>query len=226
MALTVAICHSRAGLALIAAIALFLPWIPVVVVAERLPESGTVLVHESQAAHPLGALPEVEMRHDDSRGAAVLGRERLAVVVERHEGLPIHDVGDGDVRGVAAVRESRDEPRLGIELDVLEKDVEADATPFRVELRPRRYARDVDDEVLRRELLELVPAPLHRLFDQSLDAKGPLLEVRLRRRPGGQHRKVGDEVLSRRDAVFPGARRRGTPNKASSDEPLPHEAKA
>src|SRR5439155_9543825 len=87
MALTVAICHSSAGFALIAAIALFLPRVAMIVVTERLPESGAVLGHQSQAAHPFRALPEIQVWHDESRRATVVRRKGFAVVVVRHEGL-------------------------------------------------------------------------------------------------------------------------------------------
>src|SRR5688572_26704256 len=61
--------------------------VAVVVVAERFPETGLVLVHESKAPHPLRALPEVEVRHEEAGGPAVLRIERFAVVAERDPSL-------------------------------------------------------------------------------------------------------------------------------------------
>jgi hypothetical protein len=52
-------------------------WVTVVVVAVRLPEAGLVARGEPQAAHPLGALPEVVVIDERARRATVLGRERL-----------------------------------------------------------------------------------------------------------------------------------------------------
>src|SRR4051812_9552913 len=73
--------HPPGGVPSVAPVALLAPRVAVVVVAERLPEAGLVLRHEDEAAHPLGALPEVQMRDEQARGAAVLRLERLAVVL-------------------------------------------------------------------------------------------------------------------------------------------------
>src|SRR5579864_1606992 len=62
---------------------LFLPWIAVHVVAVALPETGLIVIQKFDACYPLRALPGVELRHDQSRGTAVLGGNRLAVVQER-----------------------------------------------------------------------------------------------------------------------------------------------
>src|SRR3712207_5302730 len=71
---------------LVAPVALLAPGVPVVVVAQRLPEAGDVVGGELQAPHPLGALPEVQVRAEQARRAAVLGLE----------GRPL--VGEGDPR--------------------------------------------------------------------------------------------------------------------------------
>ena len=63
----------------VALITLLKPGIPAVVVAERLPEARLVLLREVQPAHPLRALPEVEVRDEQAGGAAVLGLEVVAV---------------------------------------------------------------------------------------------------------------------------------------------------
>jgi hypothetical protein len=55
--------------------------------AVGLPETWLVAVEQFQAPHPLRALPEVQVRHEQASRAAVLGFERLAVVAERHPGL-------------------------------------------------------------------------------------------------------------------------------------------
>ena len=54
-------------------------------VAVALPEAGLILGDELEAAHPLGALPEVEMRHDQPQRPAVLRRDVLAVAREREQ---------------------------------------------------------------------------------------------------------------------------------------------
>src|SRR5438270_4288714 len=201
MAFTVAICHSRVRFTLVPAVPLFLPRIAVVVVTERFPESGLVTLDQAKPADPLRALPEIKMRYDKPRGTAVLGRERLAVVLIGNESLSVDDVGQREIRGVAAVRERDDESRPAVELHVLEEHVRGDAAPARVELRPLGHAADVLHELLRRELSELVPGPLRRLLHQTLDAERPGAYVGARRRARGEDRKVLDEVLARRDAI-------------------------
>src|SRR5881397_2313082 len=133
IAFTVAICHSSGRLTSVVGVALFLPGIAADVVAERLPEAGRVLVHETQAADPFRALPEIKVRDDESRRTAVLGRERLAVVLVRDERLPVEGVRQEQVRGVPAVARSDERDRARVELDVLEERVHGDAAPARVE---------------------------------------------------------------------------------------------
>ena len=89
----------------VARVPLLEPWVAVVVVAVALPEARLVVVAQLQPAHPLRALPEVEVRHEQPRRAAVLGLERLAVVAVRDPGLAARDVLQREVRRVAAVAE-------------------------------------------------------------------------------------------------------------------------
>src|SRR5262245_34043407 len=64
----------------VAPVTLLTPGIAVVVVAERLPEAGLVGLGDLELGHPLRALPEVQVRDEQPRRAAVLGLERRAVV--------------------------------------------------------------------------------------------------------------------------------------------------
>src|SRR6266542_5953890 len=52
--------------ALLPAVALFLPGVAAHMVAILLPEAGAVAGHEFEAAHPLGAFPEVEVRDEEA----------------------------------------------------------------------------------------------------------------------------------------------------------------
>src|SRR5688500_16695579 len=83
-AVTVASCQFSAAKGLpppsVAAVAFFEPRVAAVVVAEGLPEPGLVALDESNTADPFGALPEVQVRHHEPCRAAVLRRERVAVV--------------------------------------------------------------------------------------------------------------------------------------------------
>src|SRR5256886_14570168 len=86
----------------VSAVPLFLPGVAVDVVAERLPEARLVSLRHPKAPDPLGALPEIEVRHDQPRRPAVDRLERLVVELVGHEGLPIDHLIDGQVCGVRA----------------------------------------------------------------------------------------------------------------------------
>ena len=143
-------------------------------VAVRLPEAGLVGGGQPQAAHPLGALPEVQVRDEQPGGAAVLGVERLAVVGVRDPGLAAGEVLEREVGRVAAVAE-RDRV-LGLGLDALEQRVDRDALPGRVQLRPARDAVDVDGDRLARQRAQLVPGPAVQLVDLADDREVPVGE--------------------------------------------------
>src|SRR4029077_6220564 len=87
---------------LIAPVPLLAPWIAVHVVSIRLPEAGLVVLDEAQPAHPFGALPEVEVGHQQAGRPPMLGMQRLAVELERDPGLAPGDVLERQVGGVAA----------------------------------------------------------------------------------------------------------------------------
>src|SRR5262249_61719024 len=78
---------------LVAGIALLVPGVAVVVVAERLPEAGLVLFQQPQAPNPLRALPEVEVRHDQAGRPPVLRLERLVGIAGGDERPAGPDLG-------------------------------------------------------------------------------------------------------------------------------------
>src|ERR687886_335688 len=57
---------------LVPPVSLLVPRVTAVVVAQRLPEPLFLFAKEPQAAHPFGALPEVQVWYEQPRGAAVL----------------------------------------------------------------------------------------------------------------------------------------------------------
>jgi len=73
------------------------------VVAVALPESGFVVVEETQARDPLRALPEVEVGDEKAGGSAVFEGEGLAVDFPRDPRVPVGHIGQREVRGVAGV---------------------------------------------------------------------------------------------------------------------------
>src|SRR5262245_14773444 len=108
MSVTVASCHGPtrgtasgpSTVMSVALVALFEPRVASVVVPAYLPETGFVVIEQRDARHELGALPEVQMRHQQPRWSAVVGRQRRAVGLERNPRLAASDVGERQVRGV------------------------------------------------------------------------------------------------------------------------------
>src|SRR5260370_8247038 len=115
-------------------VALFPPWVSAYVVAVRFPQPRLLLVLEGDAAHPLRALPEIEVWHEQAQRAAMLGMQRLAVVFEYHPRLMAGQVVEGEVRRVAPVRVDGGE--LGSCLDAFEQRVDPHAGPRGFELGP------------------------------------------------------------------------------------------
>src|ERR1035441_845961 len=75
------------------AVALLAPGIAVHVVAVLLPEAGAVAIHDFDARQPFGAFPCIEPRHDQTRRTAMLGRNRLAIVMKGHQRVLGQKVG-------------------------------------------------------------------------------------------------------------------------------------
>src|SRR3954454_2903537 len=109
----------------VAAVALLFPRVAVVVVAVVLPETRLVLGAQLEAAHPLGALPEIKVRDEQPGRATVLRVERLAPVFIGDPRLAAGQICKRQIGCVAAVTER--EYVLGARLDVLEQRIERDA---------------------------------------------------------------------------------------------------
>src|SRR6187455_1081930 len=86
--------HALHGAGFLVRVALFLPGIGVQVVAVDLPESGRVHLDELEAADPLRALPEVEVRHHQAAGASMFGSQRRPVVLDGKEHVVGAQVGE------------------------------------------------------------------------------------------------------------------------------------
>src|SRR5687767_15137615 len=84
--------RSCTATALVSPVALLAPGVAVVVVTQGLPEAGDVVGGELQPPHPLRALPEVQVRHEQARRSSVLGLEWGAVVCVGHPRLASRDV--------------------------------------------------------------------------------------------------------------------------------------
>ena len=76
-----------------------------IVVAQRLPEARLILLDQAQAPYPLGALPEVEVRHQQACRAAVLRLQGLAFIGVDDPGLPSSHLVQRQVGGIAPIAE-------------------------------------------------------------------------------------------------------------------------
>jgi hypothetical protein len=74
-----------------------------IVIPKRLPKTRFILVEQSETANPLGALPKVEVRDQQSRRAAVLGSERLSVIGMDYPRLPARYVFHRKIRSVTTI---------------------------------------------------------------------------------------------------------------------------
>ena len=93
---------ARSGGASIPLIPLFAPWVAVVVIAELLPEAGGVLQHQVDAANPLGRLPEVQVRDQQSGRPAVLRGKFIASVLVGDPGFAVEQILQRQVGAVPA----------------------------------------------------------------------------------------------------------------------------
>src|SRR5438132_938066 len=88
---------SRAAQLIIAA----RPRIAAHVITDLFPETGLVFGEKAHALDPLRGFPRIELRNDQTHRAAVLGRNRRAVMQESEERILIQEVFDGNVGGPA-----------------------------------------------------------------------------------------------------------------------------
>src|SRR5262245_8045365 len=135
------------GAASVAVIALLTPGVSVDVVAEGLPEARLIVLHEAQPADPLSRLPEVEVRDQETRRAAVLRRQRLAIEPGRYQALAIKQVLERQVGRVPAVAVRHEVGRWRlVEAYRRKQVVDRDPLPDGPELAPLGHAVDVDRE--------------------------------------------------------------------------------
>src|SRR6478735_5162426 len=85
----------------VAPVPLLAPRVAQVVVAVALPEPAFVVIEQGDPADPLRGLPEVEMRHQESDGSAVLDRQRSVFVGPHEPGQVSAEVVERHVRRVA-----------------------------------------------------------------------------------------------------------------------------
>src|SRR3954471_583316 len=90
---------SRSSVLRIGIEALLAERIAIHVVSVALPESWDVVVEELKPADPLHRLPRIKMRHDQPQRVAMVGAERLTIMVRGQQHVIAVEVGQRHVRG-------------------------------------------------------------------------------------------------------------------------------
>src|SRR5262245_26411483 len=202
-------CHSRRRTcdlsASITVISLLSPRVAVIVIAQRLPEAALVLFHEAQASHPLGALPKIEMRHEQPGRTAMRRQNRQALISGRDHAFTANEIRDGKVRCVTSVTMSYD---VGFgwlrETRCFQQIVECHALPCRIELRPLCDAVNVSLSRCLRKSLELRPPPFAELRFAQVKGQSPGVKLDLRRGSRRKDREVRRHILPGRYSAFRG----------------------
>ena len=123
-----------------------------VMIAQRFPEASFIFLHQANAAHPLRALPEIQMWHDHPRGSTMFRCEWSIIVLERNERLTIDDVRERHVGRVPPVTEGRNKHRFPIQFRMFKQGIQTNAFPLHIEVSPFRDAGNVHHILLHREL--------------------------------------------------------------------------
>src|SRR5688572_26895878 len=145
---------------LVTVVPLFPPRVTVAVVSVHFPEPWLVVLHETQAPNPLGGLPEIEVRHQETRRPPLLGREGLAVVVPDDQRLSVNQILNRKVGRIPAIAKRHHERRRWLlEPGRCEDAINGDAAPVSVELRPARHTVNIHRDLRRTNRTKLLPAP-------------------------------------------------------------------
>src|SRR6202165_4701180 len=182
----------------VAPVTLLAPRVAPNVISVRLPEAWLLLVLERYAAHPLGALPEIEVRHEQPHRPAVLWMKWLPVELVHDPRLVPGQVIERAVGRVPAVGENGGE--VGSGFDPFEQLVDRDTGPRCLELRPFGYAVNVLGHGLAGQRAKLFPGPPLRFVDLARDGERPLVQRHARSGSGGEDGEGVDHVLPGRHA--------------------------
>ena len=112
-------------------------------VAVLLPEAGHVLIDQREAPYPLRALPEIQVRHQQPGGPAVLGHEPLPVPLERDEVVRAIEIRQRQVGGEPLLGAYEAVVRVGFHPRAFQQELHRHALERIVEPAPARDAMDV-----------------------------------------------------------------------------------
>src|SRR2546425_2541362 len=187
-----------------ASVPLFGPRIAVHVIAVLLPESRQVVVQQLEASYPLRALPEVEMRHEQPGGPAVLRREPFPGPRECDEVLRPVQVRERQVRREALLGDDKTKLRRRFETGPLEQRLHGHALECVIQSAPGGHAMDIADYRLSRQREQLVVGERKWPLDESGNHEGPLGGIDRRDVTVMQDRPFGGLDLAGRETIVDG----------------------
>src|SRR5215468_8105461 len=179
-------------------------------VAALLPESAAVVSEKLDLADPLRSLPRIELRGDHPAGAAVLGRQWLALPGMHEQHIVLGRARERQVRRVWNVGSRREivastqhvsgvRPRHG----ELGDGLEADPFPEVVEPAPCRHAVEVADVLDLGERQEILPSQGQRMLDEPGYLELPILQGNVGLLAKVEHWPVFHFVLANRQLRHP-----------------------
>src|SRR6201997_1420341 len=173
---------------------LFQPWVPIDVIAKVFPKARLVVRHQRQAPHPFGALPEIKVRDEKARGAAVFGGKICTIKFECDPGLPVNNIFQ---RKVCRVVPIRTEHRIRqICFYICKQDIKRNPFPRCTEFRPSRYAMYINRDGLGGQLAERLPIPSLQNVTAVVDGKFPAIEGHVWSWSCRQDGKISSKVLT------------------------------
>src|SRR5215213_6444316 len=105
-----------------------------IVIASRFPEARLVLFHQANAAHPLGALPKIQVRHHHPGRATMFWCKGFIIIFQSDKGLTVDHIRERYVGSVASITKGSDEHSVMIQIGMFEQCIKADAFPLHVEM--------------------------------------------------------------------------------------------
>src|SRR5437588_3992370 len=138
------------------------------------------------------------MRHNEPQRIAVVGRERLAIVVCSEQYLVTVEISQRHIGSEALLGVDQNILCLRLELHQVEHFLEGDALPVIIEAAPACDAMEIAVRPYSRQPIELLPAEPHRLLYQPANAEVPFSRIKARHRAIMQDRPLQRERLPRR----------------------------
>ncbi len=167
-------------LSLRSGIALLFPGVTVSVIAVALPEAGTVVVEEHEAANPLHTFPGVEMRDNKTNRSTVIDGKGLTIVFEGEEDIGTLEVLEGNVGAIAFFGLDEGECGSWFQGDAFQNLGEKDAFPEIVEAAPAGHTVKIAGDFGFGKGMKFLPGKAQGFFDQAGNLEIPPGGIKVR----------------------------------------------